>query len=325
VKGKGFLIERGYRMGFFDDFTEGLNSMFGEDKDKSNKDRSYNRGNYSNNYNNNNYNSHNYDNGYNNGYNNGGYDNGSYNNGSYNNGGYNNGGYNNDGYDNGGYNNGYNNGGYDNGSYDNGSYNNGGYNDGGYDNGGYNNGGYNNGGYDNGGYNNGGYNNGGYDNGYNDDYTSFESGNGYGRGYGSGAGYNREKEIQEAIFSGKVALECLGKAKKSLDSAGNWGLVDIFGGGLISGIMKHSRIDDAKAEMDAARYALRKFKDQLDDVRDIDLTSIDVGSFTTFADFFFDGFLMDFVVQSKISEAKRQVDEAIWKVKGILETLYGMR
>ena len=271
MKGKGFLIERGYRMGFFDDFTEGLNSMFGEDKDKSNRDRSYNRGNYSNNYNNNNYNnnnynSHNYDNGYNNGYNNGGYDNG-----------------------------------------------------------GYDNGGYNNGGYDNGSYNNGGYNNGGYDNGYNDDYTSFESGNGYGRGYGSGAGYNREKEIQEAIFSGKVALECLGKAKKSLDSAGNWGLVDIFGGGLISGIMKHSRIDDAKAEMDAARYALRKFKDQLDDVRDIDLTSIDVGSFTTFADFFFDGFLMDFVVQSKISEAKRQVDEAIWKVKGILETLYGMR
>ena len=252
MKGKGFLIERGYRMGFFDDFTEGLNSMFGEDKDKSNRDRSYNRGNYSNNYNNNNYNSHNYDNGYNNGYNNGGYDNGSYNNG---------------------------------------------------------------------GYDNGGYNNGGYDNGYNDDYTSFESGN----GYGSGAGYNREKEIQEAIFSGKVALECLGKAKKSLDSAGNWGLVDIFGGGLISGIMKHSRIDDAKAEMDAARYALRKFKDQLDDVRDIDLTSIDIGSFTTFADFFFDGFLMDFVVQSKISEAKRQVDEAIWKVKGILETLYGMR
>ena len=265
MKGKGFLIERGYRMGFFDDFTEGLNSMFGEDKDKSNRDRSYNRGNYSNNYNNNNYNnnnynSHNYDNGYNNGYDNG-----------------------------------YNNGGYDNGSYNNG------------------------------GYDNGGYNNGGYDNGYNDDYTSFESGNGYGRGYGSGAGYNREKEIQEAIFSGKVALECLGKAKKSLDSAGNWGLVDIFGGGLISGIMKHSRIDDAKAEMDAARYALRKFKDQLDDVRDIDLTSIDVGSFTTFADFFFDGFLMDFVVQSKISEAKRQVDEAIWKVKGILETLYGMR
>ena len=296
MKGEGFLIERGYRMGFFDDFTEGLNSMFGEDKDKSNRDRSYNRGNYSNNYNNNNYNnnnynSHNYDNSYNNGYNNGGY----------------------------------NNGGYDNGSYDNGSYNNGGYNDGGYDNGSYNNGGYNNGGYNNGGYDNGGYNNGGYDNGYNDDYTSFESGNGYGRGYGSGAGYNREKEIQEAIFSGKVALECLGKAKKSLDSAGNWGLVDIFGGGLISGIMKHSRIDDAKAEMDAARYALRKFKDQLDDVRDIDLTSIDVGSFTTFADFFFDGFLMDFVVQSKISEAKRQVDEAIWKVKGILETLYGMR
>ena len=291
MKGKGFLTERGYRMGFFDDFTEGLNSMFGEDKDKSNRDRSYNRGNYSNNYNNNNYNSHNYDNGYNNGYNNGGYDNG---------------GYNNDGYD-------------------NGSYNNGGYNNGSYNNGGYNNGGYDNGSYNNGGYDNGGYNNGGYDNGYNDDYTSFESGNGYGRGYGSGAGYNREKEIQEAIFSGKVALECLGKAKKSLDSAGNWGLVDIFGGGLISGIMKHSRIDDAKAEMDAARYALRKFKDQLDDVRDIDLTSIDVGSFTTFADFFFDGFLMDFVVQSKISEAKRQVDEAIWKVKGILETLYGMR
>lgn len=40
-----------------------------------------------------------------------------------------------------------------------------------------------------------------------------------------------QREISEAIQAGNEALRCLENAKDYLDSAGNWGLLDIFGGG----------------------------------------------------------------------------------------------
>ena len=51
---------------------------------------------------------------------------------------------------------------------------------------------------------------------------------------------------------------------------------------------------------------------------------IDIGGFLTFADFFFDGILADVFVQSKISQAKEQVDQAIWQVNRIIEDLLRM-
>ena len=46
-----------------------------------------------------------------------------------------------------------------------------------------------------------------------------------------------------------------------------------------------------------------------------------MGDFLTFADFFFDGFLADVMVQSKINNAKKQVDEAIRRVEEVLVKL----
>lgn len=43
-----------------------------------------------------------------------------------------------------------------------------------------------------------------------------------------------QREISEAIQAGNEALRCLENAKDYLDSAGNWGLLDIFGGGLLT-------------------------------------------------------------------------------------------
>ena len=48
---------------------------------------------------------------------------------------------------------------------------------------------------------------------------------------------------------------------------------------------------------------------------------MEVGSFLSFADFFFDGFVADYLVQSKISEAKEQVSDAIIRVEQILDEL----
>lgn len=127
------------------------------------------------------------------------------------------------------------------------------------------------------------------------------------------------RETEEAIWAADEALEHLYEAKKYLGSAGNWGLLDMFGGGLISGLVKHSKMSDAEKEIEAARYSLQRFSKELRDVSGY--SSIHVSEFLTFADFFFDGFLADVLVQSKISEAKRQCDDAIRQVSLIREEL----
>lgn len=129
-----------------------------------------------------------------------------------------------------------------------------------------------------------------------------------------------EKEIQEAIYAGERALHSLKEAKRYLNSAGNWGIIDILGGGFITGLVKHSKINNATECMEMARRDLKSFRQELDDVDDY-LPNIEVGDFLTFADFFFDGFIADIFVQSKIGDAKKQVDEAIYQVESIVNRL----
>lgn len=133
--------------------------------------------------------------------------------------------------------------------------------------------------------------------------------------------YDESKEIREAVFSGEKALVSLKNAKRYLDSARNWGVVDIFGGDLFSGLMKHSNIDKASQAMDRAKHDLRDFQQELHDVHDLPDMHIDMGDFMTFADYFFDGFIVDFMVQSKINEARQQVNNAISRVEGILRQI----
>ena len=132
---------------------------------------------------------------------------------------------------------------------------------------------------------------------------------------------NNYREIQEAVAAGERALDSLRAAEKSLNSAGGWGLFDMFGGGMFSTMIKQSKINDARGELEAARYALRSFEKELQDVsRAVDLR-IDLGSFLSFADFFFDNFFVDWMVQDRINKARDQVRDAIWKVENVMREL----
>ncbi|MFT3982870.1 MAG: hypothetical protein QM697_03095 [Lachnospiraceae bacterium] len=132
--------------------------------------------------------------------------------------------------------------------------------------------------------------------------------------------YDVNKEIREAISAGERALNSLREAQDYLKSAGNWGIVDILGGGLITDLIKHSKLNNASECMEAARQDLRSFQRELDDVNEY-LPNIQIGDFLTFADFFFDGFIADMFVQSKIGDAKEQVAEAIDQVERIVSRL----
>ena len=136
---------------------------------------------------------------------------------------------------------------------------------------------------------------------------------------------SREIEIREAIAAGELALSTLYLAQEQLNKAKNWGIFDLFGGGFLADIIKHSKMDDAARYMEDAKYQLQRFRKELSDVNGNFNLQLDVGGFLSFADFFFDGILADYLVQSKINEARRQVDDAIIKVQRILDDLKRMQ
>ena len=133
--------------------------------------------------------------------------------------------------------------------------------------------------------------------------------------------YNRAKEIREAKAAGERALACLYAARDQLSSARNWGVVDMLGGGMISGLMKHSKIEKAEEDMDRARHAMREFRNELDDIEGIGSLSMEIGRFLRFADLFLDGFFVDFMVQSRIRDARDEVDDAIDQVSSMIDRL----
>ena len=98
----------------------------------------------------------------------------------------------------------------------------------------------------------------------------------------------------------------------------------MFGGGFFTTMLKHSKKDQAKRNMDQAKYALRSFSRELNDVNIACNLNIDTGDFLSFADYFFDGFVVDWVVQDRINNAKRQVEEAIRRTESIVNQLQRM-
>ena len=114
---------------------------------------------------------------------------------------------------------------------------------------------------------------------------------------------NERKEVSEAITAGRQALSILRMAKDELRSAGNWGVVDMVGGGLLSGMMKHSKINHASSYMRMAKEKLLIVQRELKDVYISTDMDIEISDFLTFADFFLDGLITDYLVHSKIEAA----------------------
>ena len=136
---------------------------------------------------------------------------------------------------------------------------------------------------------------------------------------------SRQQEISEAVMAADMASMSLQKAEELLQKASSWGIWDMLGGGMFTTWIKHSRIDDARTSLEEARRSLRSLRREL---MDIDIPAdfkIDIGEFLNFADYFFDGLIIDWMVQEKIREASDKVSEAMRRVGTLRARAYGMR
>jgi hypothetical protein len=118
------------------------------------------------------------------------------------------------------------------------------------------------------------------------------------------------QEITEALTAGNGVILELDEAIKSLDNAGNWGVWDMLGGGFISDMIKHSHIDAARNNVNNSQTKISQFQRELADVQKNAEVQIDIGELASFADFFLDGLIFDWVVQSKIENSLSQARSA---------------
>ncbi|MDU6855915.1 MAG: hypothetical protein E6370_16970 [Clostridiales bacterium] len=129
------------------------------------------------------------------------------------------------------------------------------------------------------------------------------------------------KELKEAITPGNMAINTLNEAIELLDSAGDWGTWDLLGGGLIADMMKHDKIDKAKQAILNAQTYVQRLQVELQDVNMSLDGSIQITGGAVFADFFFDGLIADWYMQSKISQSRENVVATCGKIRKIVSTL----
>lgn len=129
-------------------------------------------------------------------------------------------------------------------------------------------------------------------------------------------------ETTEAIIAGTDAVAGLKQVIKSLESAENWGTWDMLGGGLLATAMKHTRIDEAKIEINEVQEKISHFKRELADIQTQVNLQLEIGGFESFADYIFDGLIFDWIVQAKIEdslEKARTAQEAVSSIVKVLE------
>lgn len=132
------------------------------------------------------------------------------------------------------------------------------------------------------------------------------------------------REIKEAMNEGEKAEQLAEAALDKLDSADGWSTFDLLGGGFLADMAKHGAIDEAQELIESLQRQLRSFKTELTDVQIDASITIGISEMLKFADYFFDGFFMDYEVKHRIEDSIEQVKETKEKIVTMLRQLNGM-
>lgn len=136
---------------------------------------------------------------------------------------------------------------------------------------------------------------------------------------------SEKREIDEAVTAASAVLLSLDAVIAALESAEGWGTWDMLGGGLLSTAVKHSRIDEARDAVQDVQARMSRFTRELADVQRSTDVSIQIDGLDTFADFFFDGLIMDWIVQSKIQDSLDQSRQAHQRIARAVTDLEKLR
>lgn len=134
---------------------------------------------------------------------------------------------------------------------------------------------------------------------------------------------SRRRELDEALSAGREVWCRLGQVISDLDSAQGWGTWDVIGGGLLTDLMKYSRLDDAQASMERLQSALRQYRAELADVTALHIGPFAPEGFSRTMDIWFDNIFSDWSVLERIDRSVSQVQDLKAQVQRMQDQLNG--
>ena len=130
-----------------------------------------------------------------------------------------------------------------------------------------------------------------------------------------------EKELMEAIEAGYVVTDQLKAAVKEMENASTWGTIDMFGGGMMSSIIKHSHIDGAQKKIAELSENLHRFQKEVNDVKQVELPDVSIEGWLSGADIFFDNMFFDIMAQSKIDKNLKALRDCLSTITSLQDQL----
>ena len=88
--------------------------------------------------------------------------------------------------------------------------------------------------------------------------------------------------------------------------------------------MKHSKLDEAQNGIERLQVQLRRFKTELTDVAVYANIQVNVDGFMRFADYFFDGLFVDWMVRDKIHQSQQAIYRTEDQIGEVLQRLRTM-
>ena len=137
-----------------------------------------------------------------------------------------------------------------------------------------------------------------------------------------GAAREASRELDEALIAARRARDRFDEVLRVLDSAESWATFDLFGGGFVTDMVKHSKIDEAHGLMRQADDAVRRLQRELADVGLVaGVDSVGVTEGTKLMDMFFDDIFSAMSVRRSVQDARarcRRAREAVQRVERLL-------
>lgn len=129
---------------------------------------------------------------------------------------------------------------------------------------------------------------------------------------------DRLKELKEAKEAADQVIIRIDAGLNQLKSASSWGILDIFGGGLISSLVKRNKIGEANRSLEELSISLKSLNKELSDV-DISLPDAIPDSLSDeLFDLVFDNIFTDIRVQGEIKEnliALKELRHAVVEIR----------
>lgn len=129
---------------------------------------------------------------------------------------------------------------------------------------------------------------------------------------------DRLKELKEAKEAANQVIIRIDAGLNQLKSASSWGILDIFGGGLISSLVKRNKIGEANRSLEELSLSLKSLNKELSDV-DISLPDAIPDSLSDeLFDLVFDNIFTDIRVQGEIKEnliALKELRHAVVEIR----------